>query len=764
MTMFKYFALMFLLAFSLKAYSPQEWHSLGGNAGDNVTVNLLESDLNHMLIEIRFPGFWMYEYPAGGKVWERIHIPGCNPHDRVGVAEIPFWRTLFALPFGTEPQISVETSETALFEGVELMPLQVPAVDMEGADVQFHCEDDFYSSGMPFPGLQAHADHEGIWSGLHVARLNVTPFRYDPAGQKLEVVSRLVVRVDFCGEQEVAAYPCNVSMLAASSEMVLNISDFQQTASAGQDSESPEYIFVVNSDNIEEVTPLIHHHNRLGLRVHVETLSNPADIDDIFSAISDNYDTGVTRFALIVGDHGDMSSPEYSGPYGDWVSDYYYACITGGDWYPEISVGRLTGNLSQISHQVDKTLNGYIDYPWNAERTPGIIPSETILAAHEQNYPYKYTQCCNEVAEYDYSLCDITFTLVFPPEGGTADDVSEAINNGIGTVAYRGHGTKGHWSWSPDWNKDDINALTNSFCPPVFNICCCNGDYASGGKCLAESWQWADNGSYGNLAAAAPSYTTVNHDYMKRIYRGLYDEGLFRVGEAIMYATEYIVTQHGTYGVDNAQMYHWFGDPAVDTWTFDSSDEYSALELVVDDVVGGGQQTLEVSVVSASGPVEGAGVTLCDGVSGMGRDVTVYQEETTNASGIAAFTIDVPATGYLYAGAFKHDCTFDIDSIEIVSTEIADSPLEFNDLSLGYAYPNPSFGSVRVRYSLSVSGTVQLDLFDLSGRKVDNLASGDMEAGIHEIEWCSEGLPGGVYILQLSVPGNQLTRRIMIMD
>ena len=749
------FASLIIAAVAM-AYGPADWQSLGGQRGQDISVEVIESDFDHMIVEIDVPGFWLLDFPAGGQVWQRIELGQCNIHDQIGLPEVPSWRGLFAMPFGTNPEITVQSADYSSFDDVELLPRQTPEIDMEHAPYSFRIDEAFYASEGAYPEAWVGVDNEGTWSGLRVARLTVNPFRYDVSSGQLMAASKIRVRVDFNGQMEAPAYPCNRAMFPAYRDRVVNFADYMDAASSDGADDSAEYVFVVNADNIDEVTPLIEHHNALGLKASVETLSNPADVGEIFGAIADNYDTGVTRFALIAGDHDAM--PSYS--YGSHVGDFYYACLTGGDLYPEIAVGRLTGNESQIALQVDKTLNGYIGYSWDDGNTTGIAPSETVLAAHEQNYPDKYTQCCNEIAEYSYSLCDITFTTVFPPEGGTAADVENAINNGVGTVGYRGHGADTYWTWSPNWDASNINSLTNDFMPPVFNIACYNGNYTGSSECLSESWQWADNGCYGNLGATDPSYTTANHDYMKRIYRGLYDEGLHRIGESIMYATEYIIDNHGSYGQTNAKMYLWFGDPAVDTWTNDDALP-EALDISGPGHVNPGTQDITITVYADGSPVQDAAVTICDGVDGIDA-VTVYEEATTNSSGQATISVDVPEDGELTVGAFKHDYTFDTDVVDIWPEEVSDATSRPYTLHLANPAPNPVTVSASISYGLPSSGHVELTVFDVTGRKVRTLASGQAEAGNYTVNWTPAEINSGVYFIRLTTPEGILTRQAMV--
>jgi hypothetical protein len=77
--------------------------------------------------------------------------------------------------------------------------------------------------------------------------------------------------------------------------------------------------------------------------------------------------------------------------------------------------------------------------------------------------------------------------------------------------------------------------------------------------------------------------------------------------------------------------------------------------------------------------------------------------------------------------------------------------------------PNPSAGALVLAFDLPAATPVQLDVFDLSGRRIAGLLSGTVEAGRHEIRWQpTNGKPSaGLYFVRFSVPGLTRTERIV---
>jgi len=756
-------SLLTLLIVSLAAFgypAPGQWQSFGGNPGAGAAFNLIQSDGGHIVAQVTLPGFLLSQYPGGGSTYHRIELPQSHPLGDVGSPETPAFARMFALPFGTEPGVTIIDVEYSTFQGISLLPRQTPPVDMPTPADGFRINEEVYATNAFFPGNWVEAGSFGIWGGFNTGRFIFNPFRYNPATGELQVASSITFRIDFTGNAEALAFPVNRVLLSSASRHLVNFNDFRSAASTPVDASGPEYIFVVHQNHYDAVLPLVEFYQSIGYETVVETLSGSPSPGEIKAAIADNYDTGTTRFALIAGTHAEM--PSYS--YGSFIGDYWYACLVGTDLIPEIATGRLTGTSAQITHQINKIIDGYYQYNFDDRLTTGIVPSTTVLAADGENYPLKYTQCCNEVAAYDYSLIDMTFYKVYPPEGGTNEMVLEWFNNGIGTVGYRGHGMITYWAWYAPGNmtKAHIDGLTNTFMPPVFNINCYNGRYQDP-ECFSETFQWASGGSSGNLGANDPSYTIPNHDYMKQIYINLYDVGLFNVGEAINESAVWIINYHGGIGETNAKMFIWFGDPAMELFTNDQANP-RPLAIAAPANFGFGSQTIEVVVTCDGSPVSGATATLTDGINGTSHGMTFHETATTNASGLASFTVNIPSgTPVLYTGARKHNYSPITATIGGVGIEGDQTEPQVPAVYTLSSSPNPAMSTAVVSFSLPIEGQATISVYDVAGRQVDTVLSGELSPGAHSVNWNVSGFANGVYFVRLSSPAGIVSTQVMVL-
>ena len=70
-------------------------------------------------------------------------------------------------------------------------------------------------------------------------------------------------------------------------------------------------------------------------------------------------------------------------------------------------------------------------------------------------------------------------------------------------------------------------------------------------------------------------------------------------------------------------------------------------------------------------------------------------------------------------------------------------------------FPNPFNTTTTIAFDLPTNGFVHLKIFDIAGREVAELASGQLAAGAHQVQWNAGGFASGVYFYQLQVSQNQ---------
>ena len=92
---------------------------------------------------------------------------------------------------------------------------------------------------------------------------------------------------------------------------------------------------------------------------------------------------------------------------------------------------------------------------------------------------------------------------------------------------------------------------------------------------------------------------------------------------------------------------------------------------------------------------------------------------------------------------------FHLDNITFSPVTLVNSekaPLHFQ---LSDNYPNPFNPSTNITFSIASKNFVTLKIYDVIGREVATLFSGELEAGEYAQQWNAAGFPSGVYFYRL---------------
>jgi type IX secretion system substrate protein len=104
---------------------------------------------------------------------------------------------------------------------------------------------------------------------------------------------------------------------------------------------------------------------------------------------------------------------------------------------------------------------------------------------------------------------------------------------------------------------------------------------------------------------------------------------------------------------------------------------------------------------------------------------------------------------------------FDTGTLDNLAVPSADS----SPLSLAPPWPNPARGSISLSVSLAEEGEVQLDVVDVTGRRVLQRSLGQLEPGPHvfPLDPLRERLTPGLYFVQITQGSTTVSRRLALL-
>ncbi|MBL1213643.1 MAG: T9SS type A sorting domain-containing protein [Ignavibacteriae bacterium] len=130
----------------------------------------------------------------------------------------------------------------------------------------------------------------------------------------------------------------------------------------------------------------------------------------------------------------------------------------------------------------------------------------------------------------------------------------------------------------------------------------------------------------------------------------------------------------------------------------------------------------------------------------------------SNAPKSYSFT-DNPNNGTKFLYRLKQiDTDGQFEYSDIVEVEI--TPTEF---VLEQNFPNPFNPTTKISYTLPERSSVSIKVYDAIGNEIAELANGEKEAGVYEVEFIAENLPTGIYFYHFNSGKFSQTKKMMLL-
>ena len=138
----------------------------------------------------------------------------------------------------------------------------------------------------------------------------------------------------------------------------------------------------------------------------------------------------------------------------------------------------------------------------------------------------------------------------------------------------------------------------------------------------------------------------------------------------------------------------------------------------------------------------------------------------TNAAGNGAFDADdVLQVVFAFGGLQGPEFAIAIDNLGFATAEMMGTAAEsLPDVfsAAPSAFPNPTASGATLAFELAAPSEVAVDVIDLLGRRVAQIASGPRSAGEVRLAVPTEGLPSGVYVVRVRTESGVATTRLTV--
>ncbi|MCP4703886.1 MAG: T9SS type A sorting domain-containing protein [candidate division Zixibacteria bacterium] len=101
---------------------------------------------------------------------------------------------------------------------------------------------------------------------------------------------------------------------------------------------------------------------------------------------------------------------------------------------------------------------------------------------------------------------------------------------------------------------------------------------------------------------------------------------------------------------------------------------------------------------------------------------------------------------------------------EVNPTDISDNNKSVpRKYTLSQNYPNPFNPSTNISFSLPRTSNVNLNIYNLLGRKIKTLISKEMEAGNYDVKWNGKDMASGIYFYRIKIDDFSETKKMLLL-
>lgn len=623
-------------------------------------------------------------------------------------------------------------------------------IDPSKIDYQFgetYIKDAFY------PGNLAEISNPFILRSERGINVTVYPYQYNPVTKVLRVYENIQIVLHYLPNED------------GSNEIESKVKTKSFHRSFFLNSESLKYntieengdLLVICPDSlIETMRPFVNWKNQKGIQTKmVGTSVTGNSTQSIKNYIENEYNSNPNLlYLLLVGDNAEIPAYIYGNSGGEEIiSDTYYGQLAGTDYYPELFVGRFSGNTAQIKNMVDRVLE-YEKNPAAGDwmtNAMGIGSSEGAGIGDDNEEDWQHIRNIkNQLTNFGYNQVYEFYDGTRGEQDAAGDPNSgiilPALNNGVGLLNYTGHGDINEMVTGSFTSLNVNNATNNGKYPFVVSVACNNGTFIYG-TCLSETWLRASKngtptgaiGACGSsiLMSWAPPMQT--QDEMTAILTESYQNNKKVTLGGLFYNAQLSMLElyPGADGEEVMQTWVFFGDPSV------VYRNKITQELIVNHLTQIAQSETSISV---SCNEENAIVAIS-------QNNVLLTTGIVN-DGIVSFTLPTLTSNLpLAVTATKQNFKAYQGNIQV-----GNGPLEINenDFELISVYPNPTNDFIQIELQSKEKTIVRL--LDITGREIKKI---DLKIGNSQEKIDLSEFASGVYQLTIDAQNKHQSVKII---
>ena len=598
----------------------------------------LSDDDNSTILEFNLPEYslqtTLYEDYQRIEIFKNKEISG---NFAIGDPDVPIFSQLVNIPEKRKIEYDIEIISQETIKDVNIIPSQKLLLSTEESFGEFQINRELYATDNFFPENIFEVTNQSIMRDYIFSRILVNPFRYNPVKKELIIIKKIKITLNYIYDSNGISLKSHGKKSKIFNNMAKNIVINEVKNNNREEYSNGSYLFIYNGNQtiLSDIQYLAKWKHRKGYVVNILNTSEIGnDVNSIKSYIQTAYDTWEIppEFIFILGDvTGTYSIPTCYEEYGEQVyGDHPYTLLEGDDIFPDAFVGRLTFNTREEL----QTMISKIFYYEKNPQSPEEWLNNSLLVADW------YMSGISTISTMDYIADEM---LAFNPamnitkvyEEPLINNMSQSLNNGVGTFFYRGFGT------FSNWQPQNTEELTNYYKIPIMSaITCYTGPFANPTPSFVEEFLRAGTpaspkGVVSVIGSSTATHTCFNNIITAGIGHAVYSLEVSNFAAALNFGKLCLFNSYPSNPNNYVDWYtlgkNLLGDPGMELWT------KVPVELVVDypQEIPVGLNSINVTVSDLNGSyIENAWVTA------VSENDVIFTSDYTNSAGEVTLFFD----------------------------------------------------------------------------------------------------------------------------
>ncbi|MFO8055264.1 MAG: C25 family cysteine peptidase [Bacteroidales bacterium] len=435
-------------------------------------VTIEEAGPQGAVLDFSLSGYDFVVQSADQQDFFRIQAKGYYPLMKAGYPELPILRQLISVPAGANIEVDIKQAEYERIDltdheiAAKMFPYQPSHLKTE-APPDFVINDEVYQKDTLFGVETAEVEYLGISRDVAIARLQISPFAYNPQKNELQVLTSATIEIRYSDiDKNLNSDLDNKGFTAHFNPLQGGILNGTARFRDSISSVPAKYVIVSDTMFRSSLQPLVQWKTQKGFEVVEAYISDalvgntPASIRAYLQGLYQNATPSdpAPVYVLIVGDVNEL--PTFMGQAGSHPTDMYYAEYTG-DTIPDAFFGRFSAtDTSGLNAQIRKT----ISYEKYLMPQPSYLNNAVLIAGADANYaPTHGNGQVNYIAgEYIHALSGFnTHKYLYPASSSQQTQIIQNLSDGFSIANYTAHGLPIGWV-DPELHISDLQNVQNT--------------------------------------------------------------------------------------------------------------------------------------------------------------------------------------------------------------------------------------------------------------------------------------------------------------